>query len=47
MESGRTGLLALALMVLASPAWCQAPAKAPQANWWSAPAREDGPTRLV
>src|SRR5436190_740243 len=45
----RTILLAVGLLLAASPAWCQvsAPAKAPQANWWSAPAREDGPARLV
>jgi len=45
----RTILVAVGLLLAASPAWCQvsAPAKAPQANWWSAPAREDGPARLV
>jgi len=31
----------------ASPAWSQTPAPAPQANWWSAPGREDGPSRAV
>jgi mannose-6-phosphate isomerase-like protein (cupin superfamily) len=38
--------LAIALILAgASAAWPQA--RAPQANWWSAPAREDGPTRTV
>ena len=30
-----------------TPAWSQTPARAPQANWWSAPGREDGPPRIV
>jgi mannose-6-phosphate isomerase-like protein (cupin superfamily) len=38
--------LAIALILAgASAAWPQA--RAPQANWWSAPAREDGPPRMV
>ena len=47
MTAGKTVLMAVTLMLMAGPAWCQASAKPPQANWWSAPAREDGPTRLV
>src|ERR1044071_7418119 len=47
MTSGKTGVMAFAFLALAAPAWCQTAAKAPQANWWSAPAREDGPPRIV
>jgi mannose-6-phosphate isomerase-like protein (cupin superfamily) len=41
----------LGMMLAASPGWCQAPspapARTPQPNWWSAPGREDGPSRIV
>ena len=51
MTSRKTTLIAVGLMLAGSPAWCQTPApagaKSPQANWWSAPAREDGPSRIV
>jgi len=41
--------IAAGLMLAGSPGWSQtpAPASAPQANWWSAPGREDGPPRIV
>jgi hypothetical protein len=34
------------LVLASSPVWSQT-TRAPQANWWSAPAREDGPSRIV
>jgi len=37
--------VAVGLLLAAAPAWPQA--SAPQANWWSAPGREDGPARTV
>jgi len=51
MRSPTSALIALALILGATPALAQAPAAAPaqtpQTNWWSAPAREDGPERIV
>ena len=51
MTSNKSLWIALGLMVAGSPAWPQtpapAPAHAPQTNWWSAPGREDGPSRIV
>ena len=55
MTSRKTVLIAAALMLGASPAWSQgegpaAPARArpaPQTNWWSQAAGENGPTRFV
>ena len=37
--------IVIALLLVAGPAISQP--RAPQANWWSAPAREDGPPRIV
>jgi hypothetical protein len=36
-------MMAFGLVLAVGPAWSQAP----QANWWSAPGREDGPPRTV
>ena len=49
MTTGKTALIALGLALAAAPAWPQAStqAKPTQPNWWSAPAREDGPPRIV
>ncbi|HEY8254345.1 MAG TPA: hypothetical protein VIG39_06875, partial [Rhizomicrobium sp.] len=54
MTSRKTILIAAAVVLGASPAWSQgdgpAPARtrpAPQTNWWSQAAGENGPTRLV
>jgi mannose-6-phosphate isomerase-like protein (cupin superfamily) len=51
VTSRKTTLIAVGLVLAGSPAWCQTPApagaKSPQANWWSAPGREDGPSRIV
>jgi hypothetical protein len=44
MASGKTGWIALGLIVAAGAAGAQT---TPQANWWSAPGREDGPSRMV
>ena len=33
--------------MVGSPGWCQTSGRASQANWWSAPGREDGPPRIV
>jgi len=38
-------MIAFGLVLAVGPAWSQA--RAPQTNWWSAPAREDGPSRTV
>ena len=38
-------VIAIGLMLAASPAWSQTPPRAPQTNWWSAAGREDGPPR--
>lgn len=46
----RTALqIAFGMALAGAPAWSQpaAPAREPQANWWSAPGREDGPPRIV
>jgi mannose-6-phosphate isomerase-like protein (cupin superfamily) len=52
----KTVLIAAGLILAGIPAWSQTPApapapargaRAPQANWWSAPGREDGPPRIV
>ena len=44
-------MIAFGLVLAVGPAWSQASApvgaRAPQANWWSAPGREDGPSRIV
>ena len=47
--SNKTLLIAVGLMLVGSPAFSQTPAplRIPQANWWSAPGREDGPPRIV
>ena len=55
MTSGMTITIGLGLMLAAGTAWCQTPAPVPaqahapvaQTNWWSAPGREDGPSRIV
>src|ERR1700709_1510840 len=49
MMSNNTLLVAVGLMLAVSPALSQtpAPARVPQANWWSGPGREDGPSRIV
>src|ERR1700759_4682121 len=47
MTSYKSIWIAIALVLAASPAWSQTPAPSPQPNWWSAPAREDGPSRIV
>jgi len=44
----KTALIGIGLTMAAGTAWSQTPpAKAPQPNWWSAPGREDGPSRIV
>ena len=53
MKSTKAVLIAVGLMLACGPAWCQsaapasAPARGPQANWWSQAGGENGPTRLV
>jgi hypothetical protein len=54
MKSNKAMLIALGLMLGTAPAWSQgdapAPARArpaPQTNWWSQAAGENGPTRTV
>jgi hypothetical protein len=51
MRLPTSALLASALVLGATSALAQAPATppahTPQANWWSAPGREDGPPRIV
>src|SRR4051812_19946767 len=49
----KSALIGIGLLLAAGPVQSQtavpAPAtvRAPQANWWSAPGREDGPSRVV
>jgi mannose-6-phosphate isomerase-like protein (cupin superfamily) len=45
MHPNKMVWIAIALLLMNSPGWCQT--RAPQANWWSAPGREDGPPRSV
>ena len=45
--SSKTMWIAVGLLLAGSPAIAQTSARAPQANWWSAPGREDGPSRIV
>ena len=47
MYPNKTVLIAIVLLMVGSPGWCQTSGRAPQANWWSAPGREDGPPRIV
>ena len=49
MASKAAAWVAVGLMLVAGPAWPQEAAQAPakQTNWWSAPGREDGPSRIV
>lgn len=47
MHPNKTVLIAIVLLMVGSPGWCQTSGRAPQANWWSAPGREDGPPRIV
>src|SRR5438874_12949784 len=53
MTSKKTVLTVIGLILACSPAWSQSTApvpgdaRVPQANWWSAPGREDGPSRIV
>ena len=44
MTSRWLAWIAFALSLSSGSVWCQT---APQSNWWSAPAREDGPPRTV
>ena len=47
MGSPTSALLVLALVLGATPALAQTPKAAPPANWWSEPAGENGPPRIV
>src|SRR4051812_26900608 len=47
LNHGKMAALAAALMLVSTPGWPQAARPPAQPNWWSAPAREDGPTRFV
>jgi hypothetical protein len=49
MASKATAWVVVGLMLVASSAWPQEATQAPakQTNWWSAPGREDGPSRIV
>ena len=45
MASNKAAWMAMWLILTAGSAWSQTPGR--QSNWWSAPAREDGPSRIV
>jgi len=55
MKSGKAMIIGAGLILASGSAWAQTPtpvpaplgAQAPQPNWWSAPGRENGPSRIV